>query len=220
MNKKIIIGASIGLAVLILILTNPNQSAHKDAVKLKFNAFMQKKMDEKTRLNIQLGNQLIEKQAADISLGASLMGKTLSEVMSDPSLLPSAVALGQKAKLAEFSEKEGVKLQNRLAAKNDAVHGGFGKFTDSDTVTYTDEKGDPIYGMVPTPYQWYDADPGNKGNVKTVRHIMDHESKIISNPFKRSDDTEVTIFFKLNRIYVYVPKGYTLLDFNIVYLIF
>ena len=72
--------------------------------------------------------------------------------------------------------------------------------------------------MVPTPYQWYDADPGNKGNVKTVRHIMDHESKIISNPFKRSDDTEVTIFFKLNRIYVYVPKGYTLLDFNIVYL--
>ena len=47
MNKKIIIGASIGLAVLILILTNPNQGSHKDAVKLKFNAFMQKKMDEK-----------------------------------------------------------------------------------------------------------------------------------------------------------------------------
>ena len=48
MNKKIIIGASIGLAVLILILTNPNQVSHKDAVKLKFNAFMQKTMNEKT----------------------------------------------------------------------------------------------------------------------------------------------------------------------------
>jgi hypothetical protein len=81
-----------------------------------------------------------------------------------------------------------------------------------------DSKGDPIYGMVPTPYTWYDADPANKGSVKTVRHIMDHESKIISNPFKRSDDTEVTIFFKLNRIYVYAPKGYKLLDFNMVYL--
>ncbi len=48
MNKKIFIGSCIGLAVLILILTNPNQVSHKDAVKLKFNAFMQKTMNEKT----------------------------------------------------------------------------------------------------------------------------------------------------------------------------
>lgn len=85
-------------------------------------------------------------------------------------------------------------------------------------ITGYDIKGDPIYGMIQTPYTWYDAAPGNKASVKTVRHILDHESKIISNPFKRSDDTEVTIFFKLNRIYVYVPKGYTLLDFNMIYL--
>jgi hypothetical protein len=81
-----------------------------------------------------------------------------------------------------------------------------------------DNQGDYIYAMIPTPYTWYDANPDNKLSVKTVRHILDHESKIISSPFKRSDDTEVTIFFKLNRIYVYVPKGYTLLDFNMVYL--
>jgi hypothetical protein len=85
-------------------------------------------------------------------------------------------------------------------------------------ITGYDSKEDPIYGMVPTPYPWFDADPKNKGSVRTVRHILDHESKIISNPFKRSDDTEITIFFKMNRIFVYVPKGYTLLDFNMVYL--
>jgi hypothetical protein len=109
---------------------------------IQFHSEGEIKMDESTRLNRQLGNQLITKQAEDISLGASMMGKSLSEVMSDPSLLPSAITLGQKAKLAEFSEKERVKQENRIAAKNEAFRGGFNKFTDSDTVTYTDEKGD------------------------------------------------------------------------------
>ena len=77
---------------------------------------------------------------------------------------------------------------------------------------------DPIYGMIPVPYPWFDAAPNKKANVATVKHILDHESKIISNPFKKSDDTEVTIFFKLNRLFVYAPKGYKLLDFNMVYL--
>jgi hypothetical protein len=73
MNKKIIIGASIGLAVLVLILTNPNQVSHKDAVKLKFNAFMQKTMEKKTsegddggisltgQLGMMLGSSIIDR---------------------------------------------------------------------------------------------------------------------------------------------------------------
>jgi hypothetical protein len=56
------------------------------------------------------------------------------------------------------------------------------------------------------------------GKVRTVRHILDHESKIISNPFKRSDDTEITIFFKQGKVMVYVPSGGSIVNFDIIYL--
>jgi hypothetical protein len=56
------------------------------------------------------------------------------------------------------------------------------------------------------------------GKVRTVRHILDHESKIITNPFKRSDDTEITIFFKQGKVMVYVPSGGSIVNFDIIYL--
>lgn len=59
---------------------------------------------------------------------------------------------------------------------------------------------------------------GVVGKVRTVRHILDHESKIIANPFKRSDDTEITIFFKQGKIMVYLPENGELVKFDMIYL--
>ena len=59
---------------------------------------------------------------------------------------------------------------------------------------------------------------GVTGKVRTVRHILDHESKIIANPFKRSDDTEITIFFKQGKVMVYVPSGGSIVKFDMIYL--
>lgn len=59
---------------------------------------------------------------------------------------------------------------------------------------------------------------GIRGNVRTVRHILDTESKVISNPFERSDDTEIAIFFKLSQIQFYLPKNAKLVQFDMVYL--
>jgi hypothetical protein len=56
------------------------------------------------------------------------------------------------------------------------------------------------------------------GSVRTVKQLIDNESKIIDSPFERADDTEIPIFFKANAIYTYVPPGYTLDTFNITYL--
>jgi len=109
---------------------------------IQFQAQGETRMKESTRLGIQFQHQIMGKQAEDLSLGASMMGMSLTEVIRNPSLYSQAILLGQEAKLAEFSKKEGVKLKNKLTAKNEAIRGGFGKFTDTDTITYTDEKGD------------------------------------------------------------------------------
>lgn len=46
MKSKHIILISIGVVLLIAILTNPNQEAHKQEVKTKFTAYFQKSMEE------------------------------------------------------------------------------------------------------------------------------------------------------------------------------
>lgn len=62
MNKKIIIGAVAGLLLMTMVFTNPDSSLHKDAVKLKFNSFMQKKMNDDLGGNkdegVNIGGQL------------------------------------------------------------------------------------------------------------------------------------------------------------------
>jgi hypothetical protein len=58
----------------------------------------------------------------------------------------------------------------------------------------------------------------SSGIVRTVKQLLDSESKVISNPFERADDTEVPIFFKAGKIYVYAPKDYTLTNFSLTYL--
>jgi hypothetical protein len=59
---------------------------------------------------------------------------------------------------------------------------------------------------------------GQVGNVRTVKQLIDNESKIIDSPFERADDTEIPIFFKASAIYTYTPPGYTLNTFNMTYL--
>ena len=54
--------------------------------------------------------------------------------------------------------------------------------------------------------------------VRTVKQLLDSESKVISNPFERADDTEVPIFFKAGAIYVYIPDNSTLTNFSLTYL--
>lgn len=54
--------------------------------------------------------------------------------------------------------------------------------------------------------------------VRTVKQLLDSESKVISNPFERADDTEVPIFFKAGAIYVYAPKDFSLTNFSLTYL--
>jgi hypothetical protein len=56
------------------------------------------------------------------------------------------------------------------------------------------------------------------GSVRTVKQLLDNESKIIDSPFERANDTEIPIFFKAGGIYTYTPPGYTLDSFNITYL--
>jgi hypothetical protein len=56
------------------------------------------------------------------------------------------------------------------------------------------------------------------GYVRTVKQLLDNESKIIDSPFERANDTEIPIFFKAGGIYAYTPPGYTLDSFNITYL--
>jgi len=58
----------------------------------------------------------------------------------------------------------------------------------------------------------------SSGIVRTVKQLLDSESKVISNPFERANDTEVPIFFKAGAIYVYVPKDYNLTNFSLTYL--
>jgi hypothetical protein len=58
----------------------------------------------------------------------------------------------------------------------------------------------------------------SSGIVRTVKQLLDSESKVISNPFERADDTEVPIFFKAGAIYVYAPKDYNLTNFSLTYL--
>lgn len=116
--------------------------------------------------NMKFKNDLIKEQAKDLSLGASLMNKSLSEVMSNPQLMAQAAQLSQQAKLTEFSQKENIKLQNKIAGKENAVKGGF-KFTDSDTISYVDEKGDSKtiqYGTL--------KDEIKKANKETVRRMV------------------------------------------------
>ena len=65
--------------------------------------------------------------------------------------------------------------------------------------------------------------------VRTVKQLLDSESKVLSNPFKKPDDTEIPIFFKgadspkINNlgsggIHIYVPDKSVLKEFNITYL--
>jgi hypothetical protein len=58
----------------------------------------------------------------------------------------------------------------------------------------------------------------SSGIVRTVKQLLDSESKVISNPFEKADDTEVPIFFKAGAIYVYAPKDYNLTNFSLTYL--
>lgn len=102
---------------------------------------IKKEVDQYSLSNQKYEQDLKQTQAKDLSLGASLNGWSLQETLRDPSKIQKALADSQQAKLAEFSAKEGIKLSNKIAAKENAVKGGF-KFTDSDTITYVDESGD------------------------------------------------------------------------------
>jgi hypothetical protein len=59
---------------------------------------------------------------------------------------------------------------------------------------------------------------GKRGSVRTVKQLIDNESKIIDSPFERADDTEIPIFFKAGGIYTYTPPNYSLFNFTMTYL--
>jgi len=56
------------------------------------------------------------------------------------------------------------------------------------------------------------------GPVRTVKQLLDNESKVLSNPFERADDTEMPLFFKNSAIYAYTPPNATLNTFFMTYL--
>ena len=113
----------------------------EDILAANYESFGQMDADDFALKAVDYQYNLLETQAKDLSLGASMNGWTLQEIMVDPSKRQKALVDSQSAKLAEFSNKESVKLQNKIAAKNDAVKGGF-KFTDTDVITYVDKNGD------------------------------------------------------------------------------
>jgi len=117
-----------------------NQQINQDIAAANYESFGQMDADDFTLKALDHQYNLYETQAKDLSLGASMNGWTLQETMADPSKRQKALADTQSAKLAEFSSKESVKLQNKIAAKNDAI--GSLKFTDSDVITYVDKNGD------------------------------------------------------------------------------
>ena len=56
------------------------------------------------------------------------------------------------------------------------------------------------------------------GPVRTVKQLLDNESKVLGNPFERADDTEMPLFFKNGGIYAYTPPDATLDSFYMTYL--
>lgn len=56
------------------------------------------------------------------------------------------------------------------------------------------------------------------GPVRTVKQLLDNESKVLSNPFERADDTEMPLFFKNSGIYAYTPPDASLDSFYMTYL--
>lgn len=66
MKKNYILLYAVGLILLIAVLTNPNQDQHKEAVKAKYNSYIQKRMSE----------GLSEKDSELKNLGM-LLGRTL-----------------------------------------------------------------------------------------------------------------------------------------------
>lgn len=83
-------------------------------------------------------NQIEQEQAKVLALGASSIGKPLSEVLKNPTLMSQALAAGQQAKLAEYNDKENVKLQNKLALTKKVSSLGIPDTTkDTDNVTFT-----------------------------------------------------------------------------------
>jgi hypothetical protein len=63
-----------------------------------------------------------------------------------------------------------------------------------------------------------DCKGDKEGYVKTVKHFLDTESKVLGSPFERPDDTEIPMFFKDNGIYVYLPPTFDLMQFSLTYL--
>lgn len=83
-------------------------------------------------------NRIKEEQAKTLALGASSIGKPLDEVLRDPILMSQALAAGQQAKLAEYNDKENIKLQNKLTLTKKVSSLGIPDTTkDTDNVTYT-----------------------------------------------------------------------------------
>jgi hypothetical protein len=99
------------------------------------------------------------------------------------------------------------------------------KYPSTDFPTVINNFNDNLYGFnLPDDYYFHLQSnatidiSGQIGNVRTVRHTLDTESKVISNPFERSDDTEIAIFFKLSQIQFYLPKNSNLIEFDMIYL--
>jgi len=88
-------------------------------------------------------NRIKEEQAKTLALGASSIGKPLDEVLRDPILMSQALAAGQQAKLAEYSQKENIKLENRIQFKDKLSTLGLKGLKDTDPVDFNmiDEQG-------------------------------------------------------------------------------
>lgn len=76
MKKSLII---IGLVVLIAVITNPSQEMHREAVKNKINAFLQKQMKKNSTDTNEVG------QALGVMIGGAFAGGLINNLVTSDS---------------------------------------------------------------------------------------------------------------------------------------
>lgn len=95
--------------------------------------------------NVEHQQKIVEEQLKPLALAASQMGKSLQQIAKSPELLEKAAELAQVLKINEFSQKEAIKLENKLQVKKQVANLGFSDsdFKDSQNVNfnYIDSEG-------------------------------------------------------------------------------
>jgi len=122
-NKHIVI-AIIGIALLVGIITNPNQDRHKEVVKNKLNVIMQKAMKDGLKNSDSGAEQL--GSALGLMLGGALLDRMIETMVSTDNYVlfsTTKITWEGKSKLIGFGAFGNVFISDKI---DEAIKGGKG----------------------------------------------------------------------------------------------